>query len=161
MADISLFAAASQRSVSENQDMDKTSYHRHTFERQCTIWCRWFLQDLDCACALALVSAGSSIAASIAMIAMTTSSSIRVKPFDFSPVDALLLLRCKPLFPQRNSSPPLATLSAIGFRKHYPLQAEKSKCFGLFSPGQRGLGEIDPRGGCGCWCAREGLCRCQ
>src|ERR1043165_9626574 len=39
-----------------------------------------FMQGMDCAFILALPNAGSSIAAKIAMMAMTTSSSISVKP---------------------------------------------------------------------------------
>jgi hypothetical protein len=54
-----------------------------------------------------------------------------VKPFDFSPVDASFPLRCKPIFRQHNSDPSLATLSAMGFRKHYSFQAGKSKRLSL------------------------------
>src|ERR1035437_7805371 len=39
-----------------------------------------FMQPIACAFCLALVSAGSSIAARMAIIAMTTSNSMRVKP---------------------------------------------------------------------------------
>ena len=39
-----------------------------------------FMQDIACALYFALANAGNSIAASIAMIAITTSNSIKVKP---------------------------------------------------------------------------------
>ena len=43
-------------------------------------WCSLFLHWVSLAFSLALASAGNSRAASMAMIAMTTSNSIRVKP---------------------------------------------------------------------------------
>ena len=42
------------------------------------------IQEMDCAFCLALLSAGSSMAARMAMMAMTTSSSISVKPLPFA-----------------------------------------------------------------------------
>ena len=47
------------------------------------IWCKWFLQVVEWAQALAMESAGNNKAARIAMMAMTTRSSIKVNALNF------------------------------------------------------------------------------
>ena len=45
------------------------------------IWCRWFLHTAEFDADFALLNAGSNSAARMAIIAITTKSSMSVKPF--------------------------------------------------------------------------------
>src|SRR6185437_12580535 len=56
---------------------------------------RSFMHWIDCARSFALLKAGNSIAAKIAMIAMTTKSSIKVNPRGGVAASVLVALGCK------------------------------------------------------------------